>query len=102
MHSRLPLPFLRRLLRCFLLAAPTVSAAPVFNEIMYRPGPGYPENTALEFIELDNPDTTATDLSGWAITQGAGYPFPAGAYTVQVRGAGTTAGVALVGIYEVP
>jgi hypothetical protein len=78
MHSRLPLPFLRRLLRWFLLAAPSLPAAPVINEIMYRPGPGWPENTALEFIELHNPDTTAADLTGWAITKGAGYTFPAG------------------------
>lgn len=53
-------------------------AAPVINEINYRPGTGYPENTKLEFIELHNPDATAVDLSGWAITTGADFTFPAG------------------------
>lgn len=45
---------------------------------MYRPGTGYPENTAFEFIELHNPDRAATDLSGWAITTGADFTFPPG------------------------
>lgn len=53
-------------------------AAPVINEIMYRPGTGYPENTALEFIELHNPDASPVDISGWAITQGADFSFPVG------------------------
>lgn len=52
--------------------------APVINEIHYRPGTGYPENTALEFIEIHNPDATAADLSGWAITKGADFTFPSG------------------------
>ncbi|MDP3073325.1 MAG: lamin tail domain-containing protein [Opitutaceae bacterium] len=55
-----------------------LAAAPVINEIMYRPGPGYPENTALEFIEIHNPDSSAVDLSGWAITSGASFTFPSG------------------------
>ena len=53
-------------------------AAPVISEIMYRPGTGYPENTALEYIEVHNPDATAADLSGWAFRSGVGYTFPAG------------------------
>lgn len=60
-----------------LLAAP-LTAAPVINEIMYRPGTGYPENTGLEFIELHNPGTAAVDLSGWALTDGVDYTFPSG------------------------
>lgn len=53
-------------------------AAPVINEIMYRPGTTYPENAGLEFIELHNPDSAAVDLSGWAITTGADYMIPSG------------------------
>jgi hypothetical protein len=56
----------------------SASAAPLINEIMYRPGTGYPENTALEFIEIHNPDAATVDLSGWAITKGVDYTFPAG------------------------
>lgn len=55
-----------------------LAAAPVINEIMYRPGTTFPENTALEFIEIHNPDSSAVDLSGWAITTGADFTFPAG------------------------
>lgn len=70
--------FARSVVFSLALAAGSVSAAPVINEIMYRPGTGYPENTDLEFIELFNPDTSAVDLSGWAITQGVDYTFPSG------------------------
>lgn len=63
---------------CGLLAVLSAGAAPVINEIMYRPGTTYPENTGLEFIEIHNPDTAAVDLSGWAITTAADYVFPAG------------------------
>ena len=56
----------------------TASAAPVINEIMYRPGATYPENPALEFVEIYNPDTSAVDLSGWQITSGPDFVFPAG------------------------
>jgi hypothetical protein len=61
-----------------LFSAMRALAAPVINEIMFRPGTGYPENTNLEFIEIHNPDTTAVDLSGWAITSGADYTFASG------------------------
>ena len=50
----------------------------VINEIMYRPGTGYPENTAREFIELHNVTDSAVDVGGWALTSGAGYTLPAG------------------------
>jgi hypothetical protein len=50
----------------------------VINEIMYRPGTTYPENTALEFIEIHNPSAAPVDVSGWAITKGVDYQFPAG------------------------
>lgn len=53
-------------------------AAPVISEIMYRPGPGYPENTALEYIEIHNPDTVAADIGGWALRSGVNYTMPEG------------------------
>ena len=52
--------------------------SPVINEILYRPGTGFPENTALEYIELHNPGTLAVDLGGWALTEGVAFTFPAG------------------------
>ncbi|HEY1108247.1 MAG TPA: lamin tail domain-containing protein [Opitutaceae bacterium] len=71
--------FLRWRLAAAVLASPLGAwAAPVINEIMYRPGTGYPENTAFEFIEIHNPDTSAVDVSGWGITTGADFTFPAG------------------------
>lgn len=63
----------------FLLAMVQVAvSAPLINEIMYRPGTGYPENTALEFIEIYNPDAETVDVSGWAITKGVDYTLPSG------------------------
>ncbi len=50
----------------------------VINEIMYRPGATFPENTALEWIELHNRGTTTVDLTGWTISSGVAYAFPAG------------------------
>jgi hypothetical protein len=58
--------------------SPSVLAGPVISEIMYRPGTGYPENTALEYIELHNPDAAAVDISGWEFHKGVNYLFPAG------------------------
>lgn len=73
----------------FLIAClSSATAGPVINEILYRPGTGYPENIALEFIELHNPGTVETDLGGWALTDGVSFAFPpgtvigAGAYLV--------------------
>lgn len=68
----------RALVVLLALSALRAAALPVINEIMYRPGTAYPENTALEFIEIYNPDSAAIDLSGWAITSGADFTFPAG------------------------
>ena len=50
----------------------------MINEILYRAGTGYPENTGLEFIELHNPTGAAVDVSNWAFTSGTDYTFPAG------------------------
>jgi hypothetical protein len=60
-----------------LLCAPG-SAAPVISEIMYRPGTGYPEETALEYIEIHNPEAAAVNVGGWALRSGVNYTFPAG------------------------
>jgi hypothetical protein len=74
-----------RLLRvaCVLLIGvgciSTAGGQVVVNEILYRPGAGYPEPTALEFIELHNPTNAPVDLSGWALTSGVSFAFPAGA-----------------------
>lgn len=62
-----------------LVLAASAPGMPVINEIMYRPGTGYPENTGLEFVEIHNPDAVAVDLSGWALTKGVDFVFPAGA-----------------------
>ena len=50
----------------------------VINEIMYRPGTGFPENTSLEFIELHNRSANAIALTGWTISAGVAFSFPAG------------------------
>ncbi|GAB5561300.1 MAG: hypothetical protein SynsKO_29470 [Synoicihabitans sp.] len=68
-----------------LVAALSATATPVINEIMYRPGSTYPENTDMEFIEIHNPDSAAADLSGWAITDGISFTFPAGT-TIEAGG----------------
>lgn len=62
--------------------SPTASA--VINEVHYRPARG-----GVEFIELANPNATATDISGWSIpavdlTIQPGTVIPAGAYVVFV------------------
>jgi hypothetical protein len=51
--------------------------SPVINEILYRPGTTFPENTALEFIEVHNPGNQAADMTGWELTDGVGFVFPA-------------------------
>src|SRR5687768_10297923 len=51
---------------------------PVISEIMYRPGTGFPENTALEYIEIHNPTDTEVSMDGWALTSGIPFSFPAG------------------------
>ncbi|MCU0781582.1 MAG: lamin tail domain-containing protein, partial [Akkermansiaceae bacterium] len=81
MNSRFPAGRCRPLVAVALLALPLPSSAanPVINEILYRPGTGFPEASQLEFVELHNPAGEPADLSGWAFTQGVRYTFPAGA-----------------------
>ena len=50
----------------------------VINEIMYRSGATFPEDTTREWIELHNRGTTTVDLTGWTISSGVAYAFPAG------------------------
>src|SRR6476469_7331989 len=47
----------------------------VINEIHYDPDI---KTELVEFIELYNTDTTAIDLSGWALTDAVDYTFPPG------------------------
>src|SRR6185369_2796738 len=61
------------------------TAQPVINEIMYHPTS---TNVLEEWVELYNPGTNATDLSGWSFVNGMAFSFPsntilaAGAYLV--------------------
>lgn len=70
--------FLVVLIALFLALLPWASANPVINEILYRPGTSYPEDTSLEFIELHHPGEEELDLSGWAFTDGIQFTFPEG------------------------
>ena len=67
----------RNLISLCLLVAARLHAQIVVNEIMYRPGTAFPENTGLEFIELHNPTAAAVDVSGWALTSGVSFTIPA-------------------------
>ncbi len=73
------LRFLSFIFALFTLAAGLTPARAqvVVNEIMYRPGTTFPEDTALEFIELHNPTAAPVDISGWALTSGTAFTFPA-------------------------
>lgn len=71
-------PFSAAAAAALLSGSGMLSAAPVISEIMYRPGTAFPENTALEYIELHNPGTTPAAIGGWAITSGVQFTFPAG------------------------
>ena len=75
-HSRFP--SLSLLFALALSAAMPARGGVVINEIMYRPGTGFPENTAREFIEVLNTDPVPVDVSGWAFTDGVSFTFPAG------------------------
>ncbi len=69
--------FHRLVLAVCLFATVRLHGQVVINEILYRPGTGYPENTGLEFIELHNPTGDAIDVGGWALTNGVPYTIPA-------------------------
>ncbi len=59
-----------------MIMASSAFAAPVINEIFYRP-PGGVEPVGQEWIEIYNPDVAAVDVSGWALTKGVIFTIPA-------------------------
>ena len=61
-----------------LLLPFSATAAVVINEINYRPGTGFPENSALEFIELHNTANAPVAIGGWSFTSGISYTIPSG------------------------
>jgi hypothetical protein len=60
-----------------LAAFHTATAAPVINEIYYRP-PGAVEPTDQEWIEIHNPAVLPVDVSGWVLSKGVNFTFPPG------------------------
>lgn len=76
--SHFRFPRLSVLFALALSAALPAWGGVVINEILYRPGTGFPENTAREFIELLNTDAAPVDVSGWSFTDGVTFIFPAG------------------------
>src|SRR5688572_32981590 len=66
-------------LACAMATCAHAQANVVINEIMFRPGTGFPEDTGREFIELYNTDAVPVDLSGWSFTKGITFIFPQGA-----------------------
>jgi len=57
-----------------LLFAPLLSAGIVINEIFYQ-APNDLEG--LQWIELHNPEAQSVDISGWRLTRGVEFRFPA-------------------------
>ena len=72
------MPRIFRTIVTSVILASSAHAGVVINEIMYRPGTAFPEDTRLEFIELHNTDLTPVSIAGWAFTSGISYTFPAG------------------------
>lgn len=68
--------------------SPLTTPPVVINEILYHARPTYPDPGAdppvtyapnpTEFIELHNPGPAAIDLTGWRLSGGIDYTFPAG------------------------
>ncbi len=81
MLESLPLRWRRRLAPVFLCASmASASAMPVISEIFYHEDHGTnPENPLTEWIEIHNPTGTPLDLSGWSLTDGVRFTFPAAA-----------------------
>ncbi|HEV7866965.1 MAG TPA: lamin tail domain-containing protein, partial [Chthoniobacteraceae bacterium] len=70
---------LRLLPLCLWLATLLpLGAVPVINELHFHPA-GVPEDPTSEWIEFHNsPGTGPIDLSGWKLTKGVTFQFPAG------------------------
>ena len=62
------------LLAGLLLLTASASADVVINEIMYHP---QSELTTEEYIEFYNTGASPVDVSGWKITSGVQFTFPA-------------------------
>src|SRR5688572_28932618 len=73
-NPEVPMSFSRA--AALLLLASPAWAGVVINELLYHA----PDDLdALQFIELHNPDAdTVADLTGWRLTKGVKYTFPAG------------------------
>ena len=80
-----------RVLCLFIIAlAGSARAAVVINEILYRAGTNYPEDTGKEWVELRNTGGASVDVSGWQFNKGINFTFangttiPANGYLVVV------------------
>lgn len=69
-------PCLRAFAAALIAAASPLFAAIVINELHYNP-PG--SGDATEFIEFYNTSAAAIDMSGWRMSDGVTFTFPAGA-----------------------
>jgi hypothetical protein len=56
-----------------LLSHPTLHAHIAISELMYHPPPEVPEDSRLEWLEIQNSSPTAVDLSGWRFTKGVDF-----------------------------
>ena len=70
-------PYFSVFLAVLIMVSARLQGAVVINEIMFHP-PGAPENSALEWIEIANSNTSPVDLSGWRISKGVDFGFPNG------------------------
>ena len=61
-------------LLALLTATACADSVVVFNEVHYHPESA---EASLEYLELHNQMTVDVDLSGWAVTGGVNYTFPA-------------------------
>lgn len=73
---------LRTVLTAAVACVPVLScpALPVISEIYYHPphGATSPEPVSAEWIELHNPESADVDVSGWSLSRGVAFTFPAG------------------------
>lgn len=58
-----------------LSCAPLSAAGVVINEVMYHPPD---DRDDLQYIELHNAGAAPADLSGWSLSKGVKFAFPAG------------------------
>ena len=70
--------FFRVLCFCVLTLAASTQAAVVINEILYRPGTGYPMDAGMQWIELRNTSASSVDVGGWQFNKGVNFTFANG------------------------